>query len=708
MALGGGRSMNSVFRSRSFWGRTLLFMAVLQGLYMLNAWNGGLWPSTGNSEQNKNPQKDVQTAIKKAGEKTMEFIQLPQILEGASTQDTRGRLDHEDDVQLGEADRADAMEKRRISEVNSDQQNHLRGAEKADSERNSGDDGDSFGIAEKGSDASLDSSTAEVRGQSSAIVGEGVFQAQQGQDEQQQQVQQQHQEQQEQQQQQRQEQEEEEQPRRQEIAVAEQAAEMEQQVQLQGRGEATPGSGSSRSMGGRAWSLQDVRDSWGRGPGHIHRGEEDGMDLAFWRMPLTMAPEGTTCKAWLETSDAVHHARDFQMSPVLVRESSNQVWDCNVSCHFVSDRGLVDASFGQGGVGMTVLRSMEPRAYYAINDPVAAKRAGFQVVMTVHLDSDVPVGYFSWEEYDIMKPIPPKDAGPAAAVAFISNCNAQNFRLDAVDALMKSFGVDSYGRCATNMPHAQDKLKTIMRYPFCLAFENSCEYDYVTEKFWQSLVAGCVPVVVGAPNIDDFAPSNNSFFHIKSLSEVDEISTRMLQVRENPQLWNEMMAWKRYGPSEKFKALLDMSAVHSSCRLCIHVADTIHRAETAQAQNRPCRCREPSFSGGRVVYHLYVRERGRFFFLSVFLHGGSQLTVSALSSTISSTFRSDGHVPIWRPKRPGVLVSEADLDLRVYHIYPVGTTQREALYGSAWFQTDEQLRSYLAQHPCAQLEVIFV
>lgn len=35
-----------------------------------------------------------------------------------------------------------------------------------------------------------------------------------------------------------------------------------------------------------------------------------------------------------------------------------------------------------------------------------------------------------------------------------------------------------------------DKVEALKRYKFSLAFENSNEEDYVTEKFFQSLVAG--------------------------------------------------------------------------------------------------------------------------------------------------------------------------------------------------------------------------
>lgn len=37
---------------------------------------------------------------------------------------------------------------------------------------------------------------------------------------------------------------------------------------------------------------------------------------------------------------------------------------------------------------------------------------------------------------------------------------------------------------------AVDKVEALKRYKFSLAFENSNEEDYVTEKFFQSLVAG--------------------------------------------------------------------------------------------------------------------------------------------------------------------------------------------------------------------------
>lgn len=86
-------------------------------------------------------------------------------------------------------------------------------------------------------------------------------------------------------------------------------------------------------------------------------------------------------------------------------------------------------------------------------------RKGYNIIMTTSLSSDVPVGYFSWAEYDIMAPVQPKtESAPAAA--FISNCGAQNFRLEALEALEKAnIKIDSYGGCH----RTRDKRGTCLR-----------------------------------------------------------------------------------------------------------------------------------------------------------------------------------------------------------------------------------------------------
>ncbi|EXC17335.1 Glycoprotein 3-alpha-L-fucosyltransferase A [Morus notabilis] len=410
------------------------------------------------------------------------------------------------------------------------------------------------------------------------------------------------------------------------------------------------------------------------------------------------------CEKWLEREDSVQYSRDFSEEPVLVSGADQEWSSCAVGCHFGFDQSKkADAAFGspqQKGTA-SVLRSMESSQYYAENNIDQARRRGYNIVMTTSLSSDVPVGYFSWAEYDIMAPVQPKTE-KALAAAFISNCGARNFRLQGLEALEKAnIKIDSYGGCHRNRDGKVDKVQALKRYKFSLAFENSNEEDYVTEKFFQSLVAGSVPVVIGAPNIQDFAPAPGSILHIKELSDVDSVAKRMKYLSENPGAYNQTLRWKYEGPSDSFKALVDMAAVHSSCRLCIHLATSIQAEEekSARFKKRPCKCTR----GLETVYHLYVRERGRFKMESIFLRSGN-LTLEALESAVLTKFNSQKHIPIWKQERPESI--RGGDELKVYRIYPVGLTQRQALYTFRFKGND--FRSHVESNPCTKFEVIFV
>lgn len=413
--------------------------------------------------------------------------------------------------------------------------------------------------------------------------------------------------------------------------------------------------------------------------------------------------EPESCEAWLEREDAVVYSRDFRKDPILVTGSEEEWKSCSVGCQFGYNHNKApDAALGLPAGTTSVLRSMESSQYYIENDIATARRRGYNIVMTTSLSSDVPVGYFSWAEYDIMAPVQPKTE-KALAAAFISNCGARNFRLQALEGLEKAnIKIDSYGGCHRNRDGRVDKVEALKHYKFSLAFENSNEEDYVTEKFFQSLVAGSVPVVVGAPNIQDFAPSPGSILHIRELGDVESVAQTMKHLAENPEAYNQTLRWKYQGPSDSFKALVDMAAVHSSCRLCIHLATTIREKEEKSPgfKKRPCKCTRAS----ETVYHLYVRERGRFEMESIFLRSGN-VTLAALESAVLSKFKSLKHVPIWKEERPESI--RGGDKLKVHRIYPVGMTQRQALY-TFRFKGDAEFRSHVESHPCAKFEVIFV
>ncbi|KAJ6707817.1 hypothetical protein OIU85_028116 [Salix viminalis] len=175
----------------------------------------------------------------------------------------------------------------------------------------------------------------------------------------------------------------------------------------------------------------------------------------------------------------------------------------------------------------------------------------------------------------------------------------------------------------------------------------------------------------------------------------------MKYLGENLHAYNQSLRWKYEGPSDSFKALVDMAAVHSSCRLWIQFATMIQEKEETGPgfKRRPCRCTR----GTETVYHLYVRERGRFEMESIFLRYGN-LTPSALEAEVLKKFKSLKHVPIRKQERPERIRGD---NLKVYRVYPVGMTQRQALY-TFKFNTDDDFKNHLEVNPCAKFEVIFV
>ncbi|KAL0743216.1 hypothetical protein Bca4012_084729 [Brassica carinata] len=411
------------------------------------------------------------------------------------------------------------------------------------------------------------------------------------------------------------------------------------------------------------------------------------------------------CEEWLEREDSVSYLRNFSKVPIFISGGDKDFESCSVDCAMGmnSDKNP-DAAFGLGHQPgtLSILRSMESARYYLQNNIAQARRKGYDIVMTTSLSSDVPVGYFSWAEYDIMAPVQPKTE-KALAAAYISNCIAQNFRLQALEALMDAnVTIDSYGRCHRNRDERVEKVEALKHYKFSLAFENTNEEDYVTEKFFQSLVAGSVPVVVGAPNIEEFAPSPVSILHIKQMTDIEPVAKRMKFLADNPDAYNKMLRWKQEGPSDSFKALVDMAAVHSSCRLCIFVATRIRELEekSPEFKKRPCRCTR----GSKTVYHLYVRERGTFDMESIFLRDGD-LTLEALESAVLTKFKSLRHEPIWKKERPASLRGGGVV--RVHAIYPLGLTQRQALYNFK-FERNSSLSTHIQSNPCPKFEVVFV
>jgi Glycosyltransferase family 10 (fucosyltransferase) C-term/Fucosyltransferase, N-terminal len=176
----------------------------------------------------------------------------------------------------------------------------------------------------------------------------------------------------------------------------------------------------------------------------------------------------------------------------------------------------------------------------------------FDLTMTYRLDSDIPSPYFGagMNPALLRKPTPKTESAPAVFLA--SGPWDRSGRLDYVRELMRYLQVHSYGKCLNNRALLEDtgrqtKLDTVARYKFTLAFENSLTRDYVTEKFFDPLIAGSVPVYLGAPNIEEFAPGKHCFINVSSFRDARALADYLTHLAANESEYESHLAWKR-GP----------------------------------------------------------------------------------------------------------------------------------------------------------------
>jgi len=264
------------------------------------------------------------------------------------------------------------------------------------------------------------------------------------------------------------------------------------------------------------------------------------------------------------------------------------------------------------------------------------------------LSSLVPVPYISWHDFGLMEITPEQSdwlaskTQTALACAFVSNCHFSK-RNNMIRELQKYLGVDSYGGCENNknerkvMQGSRDenKLNLMRTYKFSLAFENSETTDYVTEKFWGSLVAGAVPVVIGAPNTKFWAPDTGPYpyqskamIHAADFNfDAEKLAEYLLYLDSNDTAYLEYLQWKSEGYSDDFKAAVDITSVHSTCRTCIVAGDWLRQEEGIsvwEQQDESYIQEGGDAEEGKIVY---LRQRGFFKYIEVILRDQSLIAL---------------------------------------------------------------------------------
>lgn len=135
--------------------------------------------------------------------------------------------------------------------------------------------------------------------------------------------------------------------------------------------------------------------------------------------------------------------------------------------------------------------------------------------------------------------------------AFIASNKKSTERIRFVQKLMKYKRVHCYGSVLYNMEEKKSTLANkgnkvidrrkekndiIKQYKFTIAFENTRSYNYVTEKIYQPLLVGSIPIYWGAPNIADlFNPQ--CYINISDFDSFDEAIEWIARVDQDNELY---------------------------------------------------------------------------------------------------------------------------------------------------------------------------
>lgn len=230
--------------------------------------------------------------------------------------------------------------------------------------------------------------------------------------------------------------------------------------------------------------------------------------------------------------------------------------------------------------------SLECEQHYPqLRDP--AFMSCFDWTMTYKLNSDIVSTYVQYfvsagNLARTLRREPRPKSSEALAALLISSRFDRSGRYRYARKLMRRMPVHSFGRVLNNRRLANDnwrpsKLEAIANYRFTLAFENACSTDYVTEKFFDPLVAGSVPVYLGAPNVEDFAPGDHCFVNVADFRGPGELAEYLTALAADERRYVEFFEWKRRPFRPQFLRLLETEKDHPLLRLARRVCEASQR-----------------------------------------------------------------------------------------------------------------------------------
>ncbi|XP_054931164.2 alpha-(1,3)-fucosyltransferase C-like [Dermacentor andersoni] len=253
------------------------------------------------------------------------------------------------------------------------------------------------------------------------------------------------------------------------------------------------------------------------------------------------------------------------LEPLSDADSGLVSYNCSVPCFLTRDRSLIRSADAvviherdADGNDLPRYRAEHQRWVYwnkeappnCHPEKMASLRGVFNWTYTYRRDSDVPHPYFFVRSVAHPRTAPPAEYTPALdqsrlVVWVTSHCRTSSRRETFVDELRKHMAVDAFGSCGNlACPPNEDCFARIgERYYFYLALENAVCRDYVTEKLYNALHYGMVPVVMGRYSAS-LAPPGSCIDALQFASP-ERLAAYLKAVAADPTQYAAYFAWKK-------------------------------------------------------------------------------------------------------------------------------------------------------------------
>ncbi|XP_038128991.1 4-galactosyl-N-acetylglucosaminide 3-alpha-L-fucosyltransferase 9-like [Cyprinodon tularosa] len=190
----------------------------------------------------------------------------------------------------------------------------------------------------------------------------------------------------------------------------------------------------------------------------------------------------------------------------------------------------------------------------------------FNLTMSYRQDSDIPVPSGLLMETETLEDFVPPSKNKLVCW-IVSNWNPNYKRVKYYQELQKHINIDAYGSAFGKYISNKDYNPTISSCKFYLSFENSAHKDYITEKLYNPLSLGTVPVALGTSrqNYENFVPGD-AFIHVDDFKSPKELAEYLLLLDKNQELYLSYFKWRKH-----FVVKKPHFWVEHTCKACKYI-----------------------------------------------------------------------------------------------------------------------------------------